>query len=505
MKRRFFLLLLLILALPVTAQDATPTQTPEPAPFGAEESIAFGDVISGRIDNRTPRAAYYFDGLRGEFISVRMRVVDGDLDPVLVIMQADGTVLGASDDSEDSFDSTITTIRLASSGRYYIIAGRFGYGLGSTTGDYELELVREGVSSESGSVLRYGDTVLGSITNAEPQVYYTFHAQRGDILNIRMQSQSGRLDPYLQVIHVVEGNFFVIAYNDDVFGASNNDAVVSNLFIEEDGTYVIEASRYGQVAGNTTGSFVLTLEEARNSGLGNTAAAPIRIAPGQTVSSAINARNPRRYYTFEALENDVITIRMDLEAGTGLLDTYLILTDENLLPLIENDDGGSGRNALIADFIIPNDGTYYIIATRFEFENGISEGEYTLELTTSGNIFDGVDPTIERVGYGSTLTGVISDETPSVFYAFYGRAGEAVTVSMNRGDGDLDPVVRILNDDRRPVATNDDGGDGRNARIDRYVLQYTGVHYIEATRYTGTEGVSNTRGTYILVLARRVD
>src|SRR5690606_13201466 len=129
-------------------------------------------------------------------------------------------------------------------------------------GSFDLSVERIGVSSASGSALRYGDSVINNITNMSPQVYYSFRAERGDIVNISMFSDSGNLDPYLQV---VDSNAFVIADNDDVPGSGLN-ARIEGLVIENTGTYIIVATRYGQAAGTSTGRFILTLDTAVGSG-----------------------------------------------------------------------------------------------------------------------------------------------------------------------------------------------------------------------------------------------
>jgi hypothetical protein len=76
---------------------------------------------------------------------------------------------------------------------------------------------------------------------------------------------------------------------------------------------------------------------------------------------------------------------------------------------------------------------------------------------------------------------------------------------MNRGDGDLDPVVSILNSEQRPLVSNDDDGTGQNARVDRFRIPSTGIYYVRAMRYSGSDGPTNTRGSFIVVLARRFD
>jgi hypothetical protein len=357
-----------------------------------------------------------------------------------------------------------------------------------------------GVSSASGSTLRYGDSVINTINNMSPQIYYSFRAERGDIVHVTMQRVSGNLDPYLQVVN---SNAFVIADNDDVLGSPSLDAEIDALVIEETGTYIIIASRFGQAAGTSSGAFVLNIEEARNSGLGNSPQAAVPMLTGDTLRGELTSDIFARYYYFEASANDLITIRMNRVGGS--VDSFVVLANASLQELVSDDDSGGGQNALIESYLIPADGRYYIIATRFEGEGGTSVGPFELELQSLGNAFDNVLAGVQRISYGSTITGRIDDVTPELMYAFRGVTGDAVTVSLNRGDGDLDPVVSILNGDLAPLISDDDSGGGQNARIIRYVIPQTGIYYIRATRFSGEEGSVNTAGSFILVLARRLD
>jgi hypothetical protein len=487
-KRLLFLLIVLLLAAPVSAQDSAPLDT-----------ITYGGRISGRITDAAPRAVYYFDGLRGDVIAITIQVTNGNLDPTLIVLDAAGTIITSLDDTAGSFNPSVPTLTIPQSGRYFVIVGRFGYGLGATSGDYELAIERIGVSSANGSALRYGDTVINNITNLAPQVYYSFRANQGDIINIRMLRDSGDLDPYLQV---VDSNAFVVAENDDVLGG-DLDANITNLLIEQTGTYIIVATRYGAANGTAAGRFVLTLEEADNSGLGNSPEAAIAIAMGEVSENELTARYNRRYYRFEAQKDDLITVRMNRTGGN--LDAFLALANAGLQELTSDDDGGGGQNAKIEGFLIPADGTYYVIATRFDRENGRTTGGYRLELQTLGNAFDTVVPDAQRISYGTTITGRLDELTPELLLSFWGAEGDVITVSLNRGDGDLDPVVSILDENQTPLTSDDDGGGDQNARIPRYRIPRTGLYYIRAARFSGEVGNSNTRGSFILVLARRFD
>ncbi len=78
-----------------------------------------------------------------------------------------------------------------------------------------------------------------------------------------MQRASGDLDPALQIVN---SDAEVIAENDDSPGTL--DAAINGFIIRDDGVYVIIASRFGQAAGRSKGSFALTLNAGAESGLG---------------------------------------------------------------------------------------------------------------------------------------------------------------------------------------------------------------------------------------------
>jgi hypothetical protein len=465
------------------------------AAFPDAEPIRFGEPVTGRLDGVTLRQTYRFEGRRGEFLSLSVIPEGGNLDPLLTVVDDSGAVLASVDDGQGR-GAVLDTLRIPRNGQYYIVVARFAGVFGITAGAYTLLVERVGISSESGSSLRYNDTIINAITDNTPQHYYSFQARRGDILDIQMQRISGQLDPYLQIVN---SDAIVIAESDDVPGSNTLDAGIEQLVIDQDGTYVIVATRYGV----NTGSFVLSLAESTNSGLGNTIQTAAELPDDTFVTGEITRQQPAQFYTFTARADDLIRIQMNRVNGS--LDAYLILLDEDLREIAVDDDGGGGQNAQINGVQLPRDGLYYIQATRFEGREGDTVGQYRLRLERLGGAFEDAPAEAQPIRYGSTITGVIGEEAPAVLYAFYGTQGDVITVAMNRGDGNLDPFVAILGEDLQPLASDDDSGGGQNARIERFVLGRTGVYYIRATRYTGPESTANTRGSYILVLAQRFD
>ncbi len=474
-----------------------PAAGAQPREIDADDTrIEHDGLISGRLDDDNPRDVYYVDGLRGEVIRFELTATDGDLDPVLGIFDDSGEMALFHDDSAGT-TGVHHDLTMEHTGRYFVVVGRFGYSLGSTSGVYDLRMTRKGVLSERGSTLRYGDSVIGTISNTNAEVYYTFQAEQGDILTISMVRSSGTLDPFLRV---VDGDRFVIAENDDQHSETRN-ARIDALIIERGGTYIVMATRYD----DSSGSFVLSVEEAENSGAGSTSLAPLPIGYGDTRTSTLNNGQYERFYAFNASAGDLITI--DMERGnSGDLDSTLILADSAFRPLAEDDDSGEGQNSRIIDYLIPADGKYHIIATRYDGGAGDTSGEYRLSLDILDDPFVNIPDGTVSLEFGTSVTGKISEDNPQDLYAFYGRQGEVVSISMTRVDGDLDALLELLNSAQEVVTRNDDrAANDQNALIDHFALPATGTYYIRARRYAGTDGDPNTSGAYVLVLAERVN
>jgi hypothetical protein len=479
------LLCCLGLSLLAAAQEDAPPEQPGVLP---------GTLLSGTLDDATPRQVYVFDGSRGEVIRFRLATTAGNLDPVLTVFDETGRVIFTRDDLQGSLDID-TTVTIPQTTRYFVVVGRFGYGRGSTQGSYTLALERVGVVSDQGTNLIYGVPVINTISDTQPQVYYTFQAEAGDRVDIRMTRSSGTLDPYLQV---VDSGRFVIAENDDDAGDRTRNARLPGLLIRESGTYIVIATRYGQASGDSAGTFVLTINPSENTGsLSAGSLAPVPILANAPVEDVLNDDTFERVYTFNASRDDIISITLNRTGGS--LDTRLTLANAALQPVLVDDDGGGGSNARIERYRIPADGVYYIIAGRADGEQGRGRGSYRLEYRREGRAFDGVNPGIPRLEYGAALTDSITADDPDSLFAFWGSAGDVITIAMNRVDGDLDSFLELLDSRQQRITSDDDGGGGQNARLDRYRLPRTDLYYIRASRF-GAGAAAGTTGTYTLTL-----
>lgn len=464
-------------------------------PSHAQEGrqLVYGEQVQGRIIREDARQVYFFEARRGDVVSVEMTPLEGTLDPVLVLTDNAGNVLASSDDVGGTLGAAIETIQIPEDNYYFVIATRYGYGLGVTEGTFELSLQRVGVVSAAGVYLSFGDSVVGSIDGNAPSVRYVFEAERGDIIDVQMRRISGNLDSYVAVMNE-KGE--IIATNDDL--TETLDAAIEGLLILEPGFYTIMASRFGEEAGDSRGSYVLTLETAPTSGQGLTPDGALLLRYGTELQGEIDAETPFRYYTFGAGRGDIVTITMDRKGGN--LDPFLVLANEQGIQLVEDDDSGPSNNAVIQSYIIPESGTYFLQAARFDREAGVTAGSYLIRLEGVTGEAPVVSPGTLTILYGSSIPGEITNEATTATYAFLGNEADIVTIDLGASSGNLDPYLLLFTSNSVQLAEDDDSGPGKDARIASFTLPANDIYYIVATRFEYEAG--DTTGQFTLSLAR---
>ncbi len=108
-------------------------------------------------------------------------------------------------------------------------------------------------------------------------------------------------------------------------------------------------------------------------------ATPIEI--GASVNGTITNEQSYQTYSFTGQANDLVTI--DSNATSGSLDTFLFLLDPSGNVVSSNDDRATGNtDAEITNALLPEAGTYTIVATRYAKRIGGTQGTYTLTLST---------------------------------------------------------------------------------------------------------------------------
>ena len=185
-------------------------------------------------------------------------------------------------------------------------------------------------------------------------------------------------------------------------------------------------------------------------------------------------------YRFEIAQ--VGRFRLDLKSVGG--DPYLYLLTEEGNRIADNDDGGIGLDARLESDLAP--GTYLIEATTF---GGRKRGAADFTLSVSrvtgcdpidlGSLEAGVDLTASGSWSIDTCGSRFVVEHPAHAYSFNLPEAGRVRIDLTSEDGD--PVLSLVSATEGLIAANDDGGQFRNSRIDKYLP--AGSYLIEATTY----------------------
>ncbi len=462
-----------------------------PNQFG--ERLDFGQPVTGTIDDVNFRQFYNFSGRQGQVITITMTSIEGDLDSYLILTSATGTFLQSNDDDGVSHNAIIQSYLLPESGDFTVIATRFGHEHGSTSGEYELRLDSLGASTvrQEGSSITYGDEIPGELNNDEFDAIYVFQGRRGEVITIRLVRTSGNLDTVIDLFFDPLSQPLIIG--DDT--ATSLNAEIRDFMLPEDGIYYIRATRHGRAGGNTQGTYLLTITQTPVETLGTRPSNARFIRYGDEITGTINDEIPIRFFQFEAQRGDLISAAAIRESDD--LSPTVSLLDHELRPVSISPEAEDQEESRIPGASIPDDGLYYIAVSRFDGIEGETSGTFRLELNGRQGI--NIDIGLELV-YGAQMNGFLDNERFADDYIFVGAGGDVVTITMQRTEGNLDPLLTLRDVTGKLLIADDDGfSEGsQDAIIRNYLLPEDGIYVIEASRYERIAG--QTSGDYILTL-----
>jgi len=462
---------------PLVTPTETPTVTPTLGPIPSV-GVNYGSSIEGVINNTTPIFHYTFQAQVGDTVRIRLRSTSGDLDPFLILLGPNDQEIQRNDDAQTTTrDSAIETTILAD-GTYTIVATRYLENEGQTAGEFGLTL--EKVTPDEGgqtAAIAYGETITGTVEREIGFVRYSFEAQAGDVVDIRMSGKSGNLDPQLVLLDPQDVE---LARNDDADTTTTRDSAILGFAIPTAGTYTIVATRFGETEGVSEGNFELTLTLS-------TSPTPVSgVGEVQTATGTISNDQPGASFTYTVNVDEVVTV--ELEATSGDLDPLLIILAPDGREIVRNDDASDNTtNSRIENLLLNERGDYTFIATRYQQGVGTSIGDFEIRLIPTAA---GGEPTgiyAQPIAYGSTSNGTITHGGDFTIYTFQAQAGDRVTIRLTATSGNLDTLLILTDSFGNEITRNDDVVNGStNSEITNVVLTNGGYYTIIAMPFDGT-------------------
>ncbi|MCZ2098888.1 MAG: PPC domain-containing protein, partial [Anaerolineae bacterium] len=278
--------------------------------------------------------------------------------------------------------------------------------------------------------------IEGNINNAAPVVRYSFDASADDSVSISMETTSGDLDPFL-FLYASDGT--LVERNDDR-ESGNRNALIA-LTLPQQGTYIIEATRFEQASALTSGTFRLTLTLSGAQATG-TPTDPLSVPPNfavpftiidyqNVVAGTIRDDAPQRFYAIGGQQGDLIRVIMTRTSGD--LSPSLRVRGDRSEAISRETQARAGES--IAYVTLPQTGWYLIEAGRGTGDTG--SGGFDLYATRLA---------AEVLEVGQPETANFTPETPSLSYIVNARIGDSITVTMFTTDGGsgVQPQLELL-------------------------------------------------------------
>lgn len=200
MQRLIIALLCVLLVVPVLSVGAQDD--------GGANLLAYGDTVTGEIENRQFEVIYTFAGTAGDLVTITMtRTNDNDdLDPYLYLTTLDNDILMQSDDDYFSYNALIIA-ELPADDTYQIVATRNGGRSSTSSGAFALSL-------DKGRGMELGVVAEGSVINDYQTGDFQFFIPEADgAYVVTYQQVQGEFHPALSVLRLGNDTY---GYNETI-------------------------------------------------------------------------------------------------------------------------------------------------------------------------------------------------------------------------------------------------------------------------------------------------
>jgi hypothetical protein len=406
---RDFLLLLLLGCLVLSAISI-------PTVGSAQTYISFGETIQSSITNPGETDTYLFDALAGDKVIVCMATASLTLDPYLRLYDPDSVLPIQEGFRDPGPGSACVAATLSKTGTQRVVAGDYGMG-GTETGDYGIYVQRLNNPSVA-SPLSFGEIISTSLTQVGEVDTFVLDASEGDIVLLRMNTDSVELDPYIALYRPDGSQLY---YNYRATGPGGAEITTSPL--PETGTYKILALDYGPLveAGN------YTIYAQRLNKPGNVTA----LGFGETNQASLDNVGEVDTYTFGALVGDKIFLYM--ATPSILVDPNIQLYDPDGTP-IDSAYKNPGPGAASLTVTTAKSGTYTVLALDYGL-GGTEMGEYAIYAQRLNN-----PQTTVTLSFGEMISTSLDQVGNIDTYTFEALSGDVILVRMSTSTF-LDPTL----------------------------------------------------------------
>lgn len=435
--------------------DVPVDDTPTPERVGPELVDQFRTAV-----NSEALAVFPLEGDVAHPVRIETIVLSGELDPVVVINNADGDRLADSNTGGEGEPEVIGQFIFPTDGYYEL-------GITSTQGEGEVgvSIYRlDPADLEGGGTFDSMDATLhGSIEH--PSTYHTFRlpVERGQRFDVGAEALTEGLD---LLFELYDPSGVLVASRDDNMDI---DPWLWNYMPDQTGMYTLVLNNYGE----TTGSYALHVTPSESAG---------EAVLGTRTDLALQGV-PRRssWMSFEATALDAAYIEArPVDPG---VDVQIDIYDAAGNPVISVDQTGTGEEEAATLVQFPFNGVYQV---EFTTLNEGGQIEYYINYYRQAALDDETGGPIVAGGFGKS--GEIEGPGTVITYVFDGTAGDVIGVDAHStGSSALDLGFDLYAPDGTRLTRQDDVV-GKNPILDAIELPQTGRYALSLWNYGDTTG-----------------
>jgi hypothetical protein len=377
--------------------------------------LRYGETVSGTLTAEGVDQ-WAFTAQRGDILTIDTSRTAENLLPVVSLLDSDGDVLLGGQAVAGTGRVSLFGVRINQAGVYTIQVSSAE----STTGGYALTVTNAAQPAMTvtpapfgaAGTLQYGVSARGAIRGSIFEQVWRFKGTPGDVIDIRMVTVSGDLDPYISLVSPGQE---VVGVNDNATNDGSNEAGLFSITLNQNGIYTIFARRSG-VRPNppTAGEYELTIT-LKVPGRGATA---LSLPTGGSLRGRLTRSAPVSLFRLE--EGGFLGFRLEL-FNLHRLARVRILNSENV-PIQTRE----GLSPLLFSTQLPDKGPYFVQISATNFDE-VTSTDFTLNSYKLAGLAQPLLP-------GEPQT---TRDSAQGRWFFVGRAGDLTQIAIKPSRGAL--------------------------------------------------------------------
>lgn len=330
------------------------------------------------------------------------------------------------------------------------------------------------VLAQDGNSIHYDQVVVGEITNASPEIRYSFEGSAGDTIIVSM-SNNNTEDFYLESHLELLGPDNQSLYTAGDFSWHWADPLklqIGPVTLSETGSYTVIVTRPMQPEGDSSGRFELVVKRVE--------VTPLVV--NETVTAEINSDTPV-VFSYPGGSTDIYRLVGDKLEGIGGFAVEVRNPQGLFVPTSQ--DYSAYQDQFVLDAVCMSDaGDYLLVVKREVFYNQHGQPEPARDILRLSLTLQPVET--QPIALDTVVSGTLSDENVSDYYTFIASEGDRLRLTGSQPDDDRPIWVLVVPPHGFAVIGGETNWEQNRFVLDPLALTMSGEHILLVRRSWGT-------------------